>query len=117
MKKQYMDILASGLDKSKGTFTVSLGKACNTSLQTAIGAPSSEILTEDHRKLIEKVKQYYLEFGVIPPVRILARHTGLSLGRIKELFPKGFADSFYRLAGIPAHVLEYTCFPRVNGNR
>ena len=42
-------------------------------------------LTEDHWIVIDYMRQYYLEFGSVPPIRMLARRTGLSLLRIKDV--------------------------------
>jgi len=58
-------------------------------------------LTEDHLIVIDYMRQYYLEFGSVPPIRMLARRTGLSLLRIKELFPSGLTKGACRYAGIP----------------
>ncbi len=60
-----------------------------------------EGLTEDHWRLIDYMRQYYLRMGSVPPVRMLSRHTELSLRRIKELFPQGLTKGPCRLAGIP----------------
>jgi len=45
----------------------------------------------DHSKVIDCVRQYYEEFGAIPPVRLVVRRTGLSLRRLHELFPDGYS--------------------------
>jgi len=58
-------------------------------------------LTEDHWTVIDYMRQYYLEFGSVPPIRMLARRTGLSLLRIKELFPNGLTKGACRYAGVP----------------
>ena len=57
-------------------------------------------LTEDHWMIIDFMREYYLEFGCVPPVRMLARRTGLSLRRTKELFPKGLTHGACKYAGI-----------------
>ena len=58
-------------------------------------------LSEDHWRVVDFLRQYYLEWESVPPVRMLARRTGLSLRRIKELFPSGLAKGACRIAGIP----------------
>jgi tRNA 2-thiouridine synthesizing protein E len=58
-------------------------------------------LTEEHWKLIDYMRQYYLRTGSVPPVRKLARDTGMTLRRIKALFPQGLTKGPCRLAGIP----------------
>ena len=60
-----------------------------------------EKLTEDHWRVINFMRQYYLEYGSIPPTRMLARNTGTSLQRIKELFPTGLTHGCCKIAGIP----------------
>ncbi|MBI5501304.1 MAG: TusE/DsrC/DsvC family sulfur relay protein [Deltaproteobacteria bacterium] len=58
-------------------------------------------LTDDHWRIIEFVRRYFAETGSGPPVVKIARATGLSSGRICELFPCGIARGAYRLAGLP----------------
>jgi TusE/DsrC/DsvC family sulfur relay protein len=36
-------------------------------------------LTQHHWWVIDYLRHYYLEFGIVPPVRLLERHTGFSL--------------------------------------
>ena len=58
-------------------------------------------LTDDHWKIINLMRQYYLEFGSVPPVRMVSRDTGFTLREIKELFPHGLTKGACRIAGIP----------------
>ena len=58
-------------------------------------------LTEDHWKVIEYFRKYYLEFESVPPVRKLSRDTGCDYKRINKLFPSGLTMGACRLAGIP----------------
>ena len=60
-------------------------------------------LTEAHWKVIDCLRQYYLEFDTVPPVRLLVRQTGLSLRRIHKLFPNGVNQGACKVAGIPRH--------------
>jgi tRNA 2-thiouridine synthesizing protein E len=60
-----------------------------------------ESLTEDHWKVIDCMRQFYHEYGTVPPVRMLSRNTELSLRRIKELFPSGLTNGACRIAGVP----------------
>ncbi|MFC1925375.1 TusE/DsrC/DsvC family sulfur relay protein [Chloroflexota bacterium] len=60
-----------------------------------------EGLTEDHWKIIECMRQYYLEMGTVPPVRMLARRTGFSLRQMQKLFPSGLTKGACKIAGIP----------------
>ncbi len=63
-------------------------------------------LTEDHWKVINYMRQYYVEFKSVPPVRKLSRDTGISLRELKMLFPEGLTRGACRIAGIPRHVIR-----------
>lgn len=58
-------------------------------------------LTEDHWRIIEFVREYYLEHHDGPPIVLIGKATGLSSRRICQLFPCGIARGAYRLAGLP----------------
>ena len=58
-------------------------------------------LMDDHWKIIEFVREYYLEFKDGPPIIKIARATGFSFNKICTLFPCGVARGAYRLAGLP----------------
>jgi tRNA 2-thiouridine synthesizing protein E len=58
-------------------------------------------LTEDHWKVIDFIRQYYLEMGSLPPVRMIARRTGFSLRQMQKLFPSGLTHGACKVAGIP----------------
>ncbi len=61
----------------------------------------SDGLTEEHWKLIDYLRQYYLEFGTVPPVRMIRRDTGFNLEHTYRLFPSGLTKGACRIAGIP----------------
>lgn len=58
-------------------------------------------LSDEHWKVINYLRSYYLENDICPMVRKLRREMGLSLSRIYELFPNGPANSACKWAGIP----------------
>ncbi len=62
-------------------------------------------LSEDHWRVIDFLRQYYLEWESAPPVRMLAKRTGLSLMDLKRLFPDGLRKEACRYAGLPYGVL------------
>ena len=62
-------------------------------------------LSEDHWKVIDFLRQYFLEWECAPPVRMLARETGLSLRELNHLFPGGLAKYACKYAGLPYRVL------------
>ncbi len=58
-------------------------------------------LTEGHWKVIDCLRDHYLEFDIVPPDRMIARRTGYSLEYIYELFPSGIVPGVCKIAGIP----------------
>jgi tRNA 2-thiouridine synthesizing protein E len=58
-------------------------------------------LSDDHWKVIDYLRNYYLKFGVAPMVRKVCKETGFNLNRIYELFPSGPAKGACKLAGLP----------------
>ncbi len=60
-----------------------------------------EEMTEEHWKVINFIRDYYLKFGIAPMIRKLCKETGLPLKRIYELFPSGPAKGACKTAGLP----------------
>lgn len=58
-------------------------------------------LTEDHWKIIEYVKDYYVHYSSGPSIVKISRKTGFTSKHICKLFPCGVAKGAYRLAGLP----------------
>ncbi len=58
-------------------------------------------LTDDHWKVINYLRNYYLEFGIAPMIRKLCKETGFKLNQIYDLFPSGPAKGACKLAGLP----------------
>ena len=65
-------------------------------------------LGPDHWTAIHILREYYAQFAIAPPIRILVRHMGKKLGKEKanspylyELFPHGPAKQACRYAGLP----------------
>jgi len=58
-------------------------------------------LTENHWKVIDYLRNYYLEFGIAPMIRKLCKETGFKLAEIYEMFPSGPAKGACKLAGLP----------------
>jgi len=63
-------------------------------------------LTPDHWMIVDFMREYYLTFETVPPVRMLARRTGFTLRRIKQLFPSGLTKGACKIAGIPRIVIR-----------
>jgi len=60
-----------------------------------------EELTDAHWKLVNYLREYYLQFGVAPMIRKLCKDTGFKLNQIYELFPSGPAKGACKVAGLP----------------
>jgi tRNA 2-thiouridine synthesizing protein E len=58
-------------------------------------------LTEDHWKLVNYLRNYYLEFGIAPMIRKLCKETGFRLNYVYEMFPSGPAKGACKVAGLP----------------
>jgi len=58
-------------------------------------------LTEDHWKVIDYLRRYFLEFKGVPPVTKVRRDLGINLQDVRKLFPSGLARGACRIAGIP----------------
>jgi tRNA 2-thiouridine synthesizing protein E len=58
-------------------------------------------LSDEHWKIIEFVRMYYLETGQAPPIVKIGKATGLAERDICKLFPCGVICGVYRLAGLP----------------
>ncbi|HOC44319.1 MAG TPA: TusE/DsrC/DsvC family sulfur relay protein [Thermoanaerobaculales bacterium] len=58
-------------------------------------------LTDSHWKVVNYLREYYLQFGVAPMIRKLCKQTGFSLKEIYEMFPSGPAKGACKVAGLP----------------
>ena len=58
-------------------------------------------LTEDHWKVINYLREYYLKNQIAPMIRRLTKETGFTLKEIYALFPSGPAKGACKLAGLP----------------
>jgi len=58
-------------------------------------------LTDEHKKAIDTLQEYYKKNGIAPMVRILSGVTGFPLKRIYELFPSGPGKGACKMAGLP----------------
>ncbi len=65
---------------------------------TTEGVPE---LTESHWKVINYLRNYYLQYGIAPMIRKLCKETGFKLNEIYALFPSGPAKGACKLAGLP----------------
>ena len=56
---------------------------------------------EDHWKLVNYLRDYFVKYEIAPPVRMLVKQTGLDLKKIYQLFPGGPAKGACKVAGLP----------------
>ena len=66
----------------------------------AVGEGVNE-MTPDHWKVVNYLRQYYLQFNMAPMIRKLCKETGFQLKEIYELFPTGPAKGACKAAGLP----------------
>ncbi len=59
-----------------------------------------EEMTEDHWKLVNYLRDYWLKFGIAPMIRKLCKETGFPLKKVYELFPSGPAKGACKVAGL-----------------
>jgi tRNA 2-thiouridine synthesizing protein E len=58
-------------------------------------------LSETHWKVMNYLRNYFIENGIAPMVRKLTKETGVDLKEIYRLFPQGPANSACKWAGLP----------------
>ena len=58
-------------------------------------------MTEEHWKLVNYLRDYYLKFGIAPMIRKLCKESGFPLKKVYELFPSGPAKGACKVAGLP----------------
>ena len=71
-------------------------------------SPQPIELTEDHWVIIKYLRDYFVQYGVAPPIRMLVKYMKKTLGKEKgtleylyQLFPQGPAKDACRIAGLP----------------
>jgi TusE/DsrC/DsvC family sulfur relay protein len=72
-------------------------------LATALAKTQEDIdeLTDDHWKVINYIREYYLEKNIAPMVRKVCKNSGFNLRYIFKLFPSGPAKGACKVAGLP----------------
>ena len=74
---------------------------CEEWVQWAQKEEGVEELTDEHWKVIEVLRQYYVRNGIAPLIRLLCKMTGFDLDYIYQLFPSGPAKGACKMAGLP----------------
>jgi len=88
-----IDVDEDGFMEDPEKWTQEIAKA----LATTEGV---DILTEEHWKLVNYLREYYLKFGIAPMIRKLCKETGFPLKKVYELFPSGPAKGACKVAGL-----------------
>ena len=74
----------------------------NEEVAAALGSTEGvDALTDDHWKVVNYLREYYLKNKIAPMVRRLCKETGFNVKKIYELFPSGPAKGACKLAGLP----------------
>ena len=63
--------------------------------------PGETKMSEAHWKLVNYLRNYFIEYSIAPPIRMLVKQTGIDLKTIYKLFPKGPAVGACKVAGLP----------------
>lgn len=58
-------------------------------------------MTEEHWRIINYIRGYYLQKGQAPMIRKMVNETGINLKHIYQLFPSGPANGACKVAGLP----------------
>jgi len=58
-------------------------------------------MSADHWKVVDYLRNYFLEFEIAPPIRMVTKQTGFDLKTIYKLFPGGPAKGACKVAGLP----------------
>ena len=58
-------------------------------------------MTEDHWKVVNYLRDYYLQYNMAPMIRKLCKQTGFKLKEIYDLFPSGPGKGACKVAGLP----------------
>ncbi len=58
-------------------------------------------MSDAHWKVVNYLRNYYLQFGVAPMIRKLCKETGFKLAEVYEMFPSGPAKGACKVAGLP----------------
>ncbi len=70
-------------------------------VQYVKGEEGIDELSDEHKKVIQVLQEYYEKNGIAPMVRVLSKVTGFKLKHIYELFPSGPGKGACKMAGLP----------------
>ena len=64
-------------------------------------APGEDKMSEDHWKIVDYLRNYFLQYEIAPPIRMLTKQSGVDFKTIYKLFPRGPAVGACKIAGLP----------------
>ena len=64
-------------------------------------APGEDKMGEDHWKVVDYLRNYFIQYEIAPPIRMLTKQSGVDLKKIYTLFPRGPAVGACKIAGLP----------------
>ena len=70
-------------------------------VQFVKGEEGIDELNDEHRLVINTLREYYEKNGIAPMVRVLSKVTKFKLKHIYELFPSGPGKGACKMAGLP----------------
>ncbi|MBI2952934.1 MAG: TusE/DsrC/DsvC family sulfur relay protein [Chloroflexi bacterium] len=57
-------------------------------------------MTEEHWKVVHALRDYYKDYGMVPPLRQISKVTGFEMKRLYELFPYGPGKGPAKIGGL-----------------
>lgn len=104
--KKYLVVVGSdGIEKKleidEDGFLIDTKEWCPEFAMEVAKEEGVDELTDEHWKIINYLRDYYLNYDSCPPIRMLVKNTGTELKRIYKLFPTGPAKGACRMAGAP----------------
>ncbi|MFC1929323.1 TusE/DsrC/DsvC family sulfur relay protein [Chloroflexota bacterium] len=63
--------------------------------------PGEDKMSEEHWQVVDMIRNYFTEYDIAPPIRMVVKRSGVDLKRIYTLFPKGPAAGVCKIAGLP----------------
>lgn len=104
--RKYVVVHISGLEDAhlevdEDGFLVNTRDWCPEFAEAIAKDEAIEELTPEHWKIIDYLRNYFIEFDSCPPIRMLVKNTSVDLKKIYQLFPTGPAKGACRMAGAP----------------
>ncbi len=96
-----MDVLGSAISVDEDGFLEDPDVWSEALAEAIAKMEDVDVLTEDHWKVVNYLRDYYKQFGIAPMIRKLCKDTGFQLKTIYELFPSGPAKGACKIAGLP----------------